>query len=126
LRAVAKLWLPGLPVNRIEIDAGPLDSLPDPGAREFPLPANATAFTAFVVRVDGQLRAYVNLCPHARRPLNFVPHRFLDRDNREILCTGHGARFAVDDGSCTAGPCPGQSLTPLGVRVENGSILVTW
>ncbi len=112
-------------VSSVEIDAGSLHSLPDPGAREFALPPNGFAFGGFVVLVEGRVRAYVNLCPHARRPLNYLPDVFLDRNRAEIICTGHGARFDPDSGMCVSGPCVGQRLTKLGVRVSNNTILVS-
>jgi nitrite reductase/ring-hydroxylating ferredoxin subunit len=113
-------------MNRVEIDAGSLASLPDPGAREFVLPPNGFAFGGFVVLCQGQVRAFVNLCPHARRPLNFSPDVFLDRNRPEIICTGHGARFNADNGICVSGPCIGQRLTALDVRVRNDTLFVSW
>ena len=41
-----------------------------------------------------------------------------------ILCTGHGAEFEVATGKCLTGPCQGQSLTALPVRVMEGVIYV--
>ncbi len=113
-------------VSRAEVDVGELATLTEPGAREFSLPANNFAFSGFVVQSEGRLRAFVNLCPHARRPLNYLPHRFLDRDKHQIVCTGHGARFDVDTGECVSGPCVGARLWKLDLEVRNGSITVIW
>ncbi len=70
------------------------------------------------------LVAYLNLCPHGRRPLNWHPEKFLDQAKRVILCTGHGAEFEVATGECLRGPCHGQSLTALPVTVIEGMIYV--
>ncbi len=113
-------------VGNVEIDAGDFHSLADPGAREFRLPPNGFAFGGFVVQRGGRVRAFVNLCPHARRPLNFLPGVFLDRRSAEIICTGHGARFDADSGTCISGPCVGQRLTALEVRVRDGRLFVSW
>jgi nitrite reductase/ring-hydroxylating ferredoxin subunit len=101
-----------------------LDELQDPGSREFGLPAGQAAFTGFVLRVQGQLRSYLNLCPHARRPLNYLPHRFLTADGSAVLCTGHGALFDPLSGECVAGPCQGRSLSPLAVECRDGMVWV--
>lgn len=78
----------------------------------------------FVVRRGCDLVAYLNLCPHGRRPLNWHPEKFLDQAKRVILCTGHGAEFEVATGECLRGPCRGQSLTALPVTVIEGMIYV--
>jgi len=36
----------------------------------------------------------------------------------------HGAIFDKEDGYCLAGPCAGDGLEPIAVRVENGIVLV--
>lgn len=113
-------------LNNVEIDAGDFHSLADPGAREFVLPPNGFAFGGFVVQCEGRVRAFVNLCPHARRPLNFLPDAFLDRRSADIICTGHGARFDADSGICVSGPCIGKRLTALDVRVRKGTLFVGW
>jgi nitrite reductase/ring-hydroxylating ferredoxin subunit len=77
-----------------------------------------------VVRQDDALYAYVNSCPHLGTPLDFLPDRFLDRDGRHLLCSTHGARFRIADGFCIEGPCAGQSLERLALRVEEGEILM--
>jgi len=35
-----------------------------------------------------------------------------------IQCATHGALFRIRDGYCVAGPCAGQGLIPLEVKVE--------
>lgn len=47
-------------------DAGPLEAIPDPGARGFEHEGQAF----FVVRKDGEVRAYRNGCPHTGAPWN--------------------------------------------------------
>ena len=78
----------------------------------------------FLVRCGIDLVAYRNLCPHGGRPLNWQQDKFLDRGKRVILCTVHGAEFEIATGECLRGPCPGQSLAALPVRVVEGLIYV--
>jgi len=43
---------------------------------------------------------------------------------RTIVCATHGATFRPEDGYCIAGPCAGDRLEPVAVRVERGIVLV--
>jgi len=70
---------------------------------------------------DGAL-AYENRCPHQGTPLEITPDRFLDRQRRTILCSTHGARFRLADGFCYSGPCQGQMLTPVAIRIVAGRV----
>ena len=82
----------------------------------------------FIVRgEDEKLAAYENYCPHAGGPLNWLPDKFLSRSKRHLLCTRHGAHFAIHDGACVRGPCVGSSLNPLPITVdaETGDVCVT-
>ena len=72
---------------------------------------------------DGALvRAYENSCPHLRMPLETVPDRFLDAERHYLVCSMHGARFAVADGYCVSGPCQGAWLRAVPVTVEGGEV----
>lgn len=77
-----------------------------------------------VVRHDGQLRVYVNWCPHLGIELNFQPDEFFDLDRRYLQCANHGALFEVDSGLCVLGPCKGNSLKPVTFAVEDGEVRV--
>jgi nitrite reductase/ring-hydroxylating ferredoxin subunit len=77
-----------------------------------------------VLRVAGEVRAYVNRCAHLQYPLNYTPNGFLTRDGSMILCSVHGALFEKLTGYCVAGPCYGRSLIGLPVRIESGYVLL--
>lgn len=85
------------------------------GDGKWPLPG-------FVTSRNNRLFGYVNVCPHAGRPLNWKPHGFLTKDAQLILCTAHGALFEIETGLCVAGPCVGKSLGTVDVRLVNGQI----
>lgn len=101
-----------------------LDELADPGAREFTLGSGDWPLRGFVIRSGETLRAYVNHCPHAGFPLNWRPDRFLSPDSSRILCATHGALFDIQTGECVAGPCPGQRLRSLAIRIEKGCVML--
>jgi len=59
-------------------------------------------------------------------PLDLWPNEFLTEDGREIVCATHGALYDPESGLCTAGPCAGDHLTPLPVRVEGRTVVVSF
>jgi nitrite reductase/ring-hydroxylating ferredoxin subunit len=99
-----------------------LDRLSDPGSYGFALDFGDERVAGFVVRRDGQYFAYRNSCPHTGSPLDWVDHQFLDVEGALIQCAVHDARFLIDTGECISGPCPGESLEPLPIRVDGGNI----
>lgn len=99
-----------------------LDELDEPGAKGVSLGAGRDAFEIFLVRKDGEVRAYANDCPHAHTRLDHWPDRFLTLDETRIICANHAALFRIEDGFCVAGPCAGKSLTPVAIVVESGVV----
>ncbi len=95
-----------------------LDEIADPGAKSLYFEAWPAMFNGFVVRRDGQVRGYVDRCPHAARPLAPIEDRYLTREKDFLLCSVHGALFRIEDGVCVAGPCAGQSLIAWPVVVD--------
>jgi nitrite reductase/ring-hydroxylating ferredoxin subunit len=100
-----------------------LADLADPGSRGFSFRDGDRMFGAFLVRFGGEIRGYVDRCPHASMPLALWPDRYLTREGDLILCASHGALFRPADGACVAGPCAGRALIPWPVRVEDGQVL---
>lgn len=78
----------------------------------------------FVVRKAGRIYGYVNSCPHAGTPIDWMPDRFFTNDGEYLICATHGALFEVADGYCVRGPCGGLSLDPVAVAEEAGDILL--
>jgi nitrite reductase/ring-hydroxylating ferredoxin subunit len=98
--------------------------LPDPGSREFSIGGGDWPLRGFLVRKGDDVFAYVNRCPHAGHPLNFRPDEFLTQDRTLILCRSHGAMFEMNNGRCVGGPCAGQPLRALQVRIENELVIL--
>ncbi len=99
-----------------------VDRLSDPGSFGFSLELVGKRMEGFVVRRDGEFFAYRNSCPHTGAPLDWVDHQFLDIEGALIQCAVHDARFLIDTGECIFGPCPGQSLESLPIRVQDENI----
>jgi nitrite reductase/ring-hydroxylating ferredoxin subunit len=77
---------------------------------------------AFVLRVDGQLHAYINRCLHVPTEMDWQPGEFLDADKRFIVCSIHGAAYEPEDGRCVGGPCGQGRLTPVAVQEQGGEV----
>lgn len=94
-----------------------LEDIPDGESRGFP-PAPGGFTGLFAIRQGAVVRVYVNSCPHLGLPLDPAPDRFLDAKRQHIVCSAHGARFRIPDGECFSGPCYGEYLEAVKVRVD--------
>ena len=101
-----------------------LDDLSNPGSVGFKMGAEPWPLRGFVVRRGNEVFAYVNRCPHAGHPLNLRPDEFLAWDREHILCNSHGAMFEIAGGACIAGPCEGQALSALPIKIEEGVVVL--
>jgi nitrite reductase/ring-hydroxylating ferredoxin subunit len=72
----------------------------------------------FVMKWGGGFVAYENRCPHWSVPLGFGDDQFLDDTGSVILCPMHGARFDIESGVCTMGPCLDDGLEKFRVEVK--------
>ncbi len=98
------------------------DEIGDDECRGFAFGEGTERFEMFLVCKAGQVRAYVNDCPHAGTPLDWQENQFLNHEKTLLLCGTHGALFRIEDGRCVAGPCLGRKLTPMPIRIAAGEI----
>jgi nitrite reductase/ring-hydroxylating ferredoxin subunit len=77
-----------------------------------------------LVRRGARIDGYLNACPHMGLPLDFKPDRLVIGDGAFLRCSHHGAVFRIDDGVCVAGPCPGESLDGVSLRIVDGSVFL--
>ena len=102
-----------------------LQQLAETGSRGFEIGEGDWPLKGFLVQLDdGQVRAWVNSCPHAGHALDLLPHRFLSGDRAFIRCSSHGALFERDTGRCVAGPCTGKKLRPIEVSLQADAVLL--
>lgn len=93
----------------------------DGGAVEVEASVDGTVQSLVLLRRGDQIVAYLNICPHAGRRLDWAPGRFLfDKDR--LVCAAHGASFEPITGECVAGPCRGQSLRAVPVEIEGDGV----
>lgn len=80
------------------------------------------AESVIVHRQGDQVRAWLNVCPHAGRRLDWAPGQFLKSRDGLLVCAAHGASFELEGGQCVAGPCRGDALRPVAVEVRDGQV----
>ena len=100
-----------------------LADIPEPGARSVVVQIGEAFFHGFLIRKDGEVRGYVDRCPHAGLPLAQKLDDYLTPAGDLIACSWHGALFDIDTGACVGGPCVGQALRPWPVAAHDGFIV---
>ncbi len=98
-----------------------LEQVPDGGATAVDAILADGEESLIVLRRGGQVSGYLNICPHAGNRLDYAPGKFLLK-NDSLICAVHGAVFNQADGLCTGGPCRGQSLRAVPLRVVDGTV----
>lgn len=93
-----------------------LAELPVEGLSEVELPVAGELQSILLRRTGERVQAWLNICPHAGRRMDYAPGKFL-LDQGRLVCAAHGASFELEQGVCVAGPCRGASLVPLEVVV---------
>jgi nitrite reductase/ring-hydroxylating ferredoxin subunit len=77
--------------------------------------------SVILLRHGGEVRGYLNVCPHAGRRLDYAPGKFLLK-NGTLTCAVHGASFNQSSGLCIGGPCCGDRLREVAVQVQDGVV----
>ena len=101
-----------------------LDDLPDGGLLEVEAEIDGVAESLILHRKGDSVRAWLNICPHAGRRLDWAPGKFLMSKDGLLVCAAHGASFELHAGACVAGPCRGDSLRAVEVNVVEGVVSV--
>jgi len=112
--------------------SGPPDGVPlvafssiaDGGFAEVEATLDGDAESLILHRRGDVVRAWLNVCPHAGRRLDWAPGQFLLSKEGLLVCAAHGASFELETGECMAGPCRGQSLKNVAVFVRDGQVLL--
>ena len=79
---------------------------------------------ALLVRLDGDVAAWRNYCPHWT-DVRLDTGSGAEFRGGDVVCTRHGATFESDSGACTYGPCEGAYLEEVDVTVRDGGVYFT-
>ncbi|MDD2879848.1 MAG: Rieske 2Fe-2S domain-containing protein [Rhodoferax sp.] len=79
--------------------------------------------SAFAVRYQGQVYAYLNRCSHVPMEMDYQPNEFFDSTGHWLMCATHGAMYAPQNGQCRMGPCRGGLVK---IEVSEADSLVHW
>lgn len=101
-----------------------LDAITDGGFAEVEAVLDGDAESLVLFRDGARVQAWLNICPHAGRRLDWAPGQFLRAKTGELVCAAHGASFSLVDGVCVAGPCRGEALRAVAVRVQDGHVVL--
>ena len=99
-----------------------LNDIDDGGFAEVEATIDGDAESLVLYRVGDEVRAWLNVCPHAGRRLDWAPGQFLKSKDGYLVCAAHGASFELDRGDCIAGPCRGDALRAVQVQVRDGEV----
>ncbi|KAA2285286.1 Rieske (2Fe-2S) protein [Arenimonas fontis] len=107
-----------LPVESVSGTLIRLAGEPPEGLSECEVELEGETQSLIVLRQGPEVRAWLNICPHAGRRLDWAPGRFLVDKQGHLVCAAHGATFELGRGECVAGPCKGASLLPVAVSLD--------
>jgi nitrite reductase/ring-hydroxylating ferredoxin subunit len=80
--------------------------------------------SAFAIRNEGKVHAYLNRCAHVGVELDWQPGKFFDSEGLVLICSSHGAIYGPATGKCLGGPCGGGGLEKLPVEERDGEVLL--
>lgn len=99
-----------------------LERIGDGAFVEIEADLHGDAESLILYRDGDEVRAWINVCPHAGRRLDWAPGQFLKSKDGLLVCAVHGASFELQQGECLAGPCRGESLRAVVVEVRDGGV----
>lgn len=121
---------PPAPLSLSDLEATPpagtllvrLEDLPDHGGKELIFTEGRFRTSIFIQKTAESVSVFLNFCPHAGTPLNMFDDKFMDLQNRFLLCRTHGAQFDPSTGKCVRGPCKGRYLRTISHRIRDGAV----
>ncbi|GAB3347911.1 Rieske (2Fe-2S) protein [Lysobacter tyrosinilyticus] len=99
-----------------------LDNIADGALVETEVTLGDDAESLILHREGDAVRAWLNICPHAGRRLDWAPGQFLKSKEGLLVCAAHGASFELQHGDCVAGPCRGEALRAVAVEVRDRQV----
>lgn len=77
-----------------------------------------------LVKRAGEVFVYENRCPHTGETLDPMGGSVSTLGGLTLACQRHAAQFVTETGECVAGPCMGESLSPVPFTLANGDIFL--
>lgn len=108
--------------DRDPVTLAKLDEIEDGGFCEAEANLDGDAESLILHRDGTAVRAWLNVCPHNGRRLDWAPGKFLKSKDGHLVCAVHGATFETVAGQCIAGPCRGDALGAVAVEVRDGRV----
>lgn len=99
-----------------------LDALAEGELAETEAVLDGDAESLILHRHGDGVHAWLNVCPHAGRRLDWAPGKFIRSKEGLLVCAAHGASFELEGGLCVAGPCRGDALRAVPVEVRDGQV----
>jgi nitrite reductase/ring-hydroxylating ferredoxin subunit len=111
-------WKSYLGAPREETVLCRVDEIANDGVKSLALDTGAGKFPILLVKSRGDVRAFVNACPHQYLPLDYRGDKLLSADGSVIWCTNHAAGFRLADGVGVEGYGIGCALDAIPVSVD--------
>jgi nitrite reductase/ring-hydroxylating ferredoxin subunit len=85
------------------------------------LPSPSALSKVIVLKREGQLHGWLDSCPHYEggTPMAWKADAYMSGDGNFLSCHSHGALFDMETGECVLGPCLGQGLTRIELKVTD-------
>ena len=101
-----------------------VSAIEDGGFAEVEASIQGSAESLILHRDGTAVRAWLNVCPHQGRRLDWAPGKFIKSKEGLLVCAVHGASFELQHGSCVAGPCRGDCLHKVAVEVRDDAVFL--
>ncbi len=97
-----------------------LDAIADGAFAEVEAVIDGDAESLVLYRDGAQVRAFLNICPHAGRRLDWAPGRFLKSREGHLVCAARLVHAGQRRLHCR--PCKGDRLRAVPVDVRDGQV----
>ena len=121
-RAVGVVVRTSLNNDAAQVPLLQVELIEDGGFAEVEVMLDGDAESLILHRNGSDVRAWLNVCPHAGRRLDWAPGKFLKSKDGLLVCAAHGASFELAEGQCVAGPCRGDRLRAVAIELRDDAV----
>jgi len=97
----------------------------DPSTVKFIFLEDGKNQSGFIVLYNSKYYAYRNKCQHFSVELDWDNNEFFEEEEKFIVCATHGAIYEPSTGKCLMGPCAGEKLEVLNLKILEDKLIVT-